>query len=327
MCTALSLLTHDHYFGRTLDLECSLGESVIITPRRFPLSFRFGETITEHPAIIGAGVVRGGYPLYYDAANEHGLAIAGLNFPGCAKYQRTGGTQNAASVASFELIPWILGKCRTAHEAKALLERTCVCDAAFSRELPPSPLHWMIADRDFCFIAEPLADGLMLHDNPAGVMTNSPAFDYHMIRLRDFMGLSPDAPQNTFAPSLPLTPYSRGAGAMGLPGDWSSSSRFIRAAYLRAHSVCEKTEEASVSQFFHILDAVFHVRGSVRVNGRQEITQYAACCNTQKGVYYYTTYENRAVTAVDLRAEDISSAHLTAYPFIAKMQIFQQNIR
>lgn len=308
MCTALSLTTNDHYFGRTLDLACSLGESVIIVPRRFPLPFRFGKTIAEHPAIIGVGVIRDGYPLYYDAVNEYGLAAAGLNFPGCAEYQAF---CTPHSIASFELIPRVLGCCRSAQEAKALLETASISNTAFSDALPPSPLHWMVSDKASSLVIEPLNDGLHIHDNPAGVMTNSPSFDEQLALLRDYAGIQPDDPKE----------------AISLPGGWSSCARFVRAAYLRRHSASGETEAARVSQFFHILDAVSVVRGSVLTDQGQEITQYASCCNTRTGVYSYTTYENRAVTTVDLHAENLNSARLIQYPFITQLCIHPQNAR
>lgn len=325
MCTALSLKTAGHYFGRTLDLEYTLHESVIIAPRRIPFLFRHLPPQQEHFAIIGAGVIRDGYPLYYDACNEAGLAMAGLNFPGCARYHAVISSKD--NVASFELIPWILGTCRTVKEAAMLLQHVNVCDDAFSPALPPSPLHFMISDAESSIVAEPLESGLRIVDNPIGVMTNSPTFDYHLMRLRDFIGLSPDMPDNTFAPALDLAPYSRGMGAMGLPGDWSSSSRLIRAAYLRAHSVCNDDEASSVAQFFRILSAVSHVRGSVLVDDRCEITQYTSCCSTAKGVYYYTTYENQNLTSVNLHLENIDGSSLIEYPMIMQQQQLIQNIR
>ena len=325
MCTALSLTTARHYFGRTLDLEYTLHESVIITPRRFPLSFRHLPSSPKHPAIIGAGVIQDGYPLYYDACNEAGLAMAGLNFPCCAHYHPLHNKKD--NVAAFEFIPWILSSCHSVSEAKSLLARANICDTAFNASLPSSPLHWMISDASGSIVVEPLKDGLRIFDNPIGVMTNSPSFDYHLTRLRDFVGLSPDAPVNSFAPELDLTPYSRGMGAMGLPGDWSSSSRLIRAAYLRAHSSCADNEASSVAQFFSILSAVSHVRGCVRVNDQYEITQYASCCSTEKGIYYYTTYENKNLTAVSMHFEDLDSDHLMSYPMITQTKPFFQNAR
>lgn len=325
MCTALSLKTARHYFGRTLDLEYTLHESVIIAPRRIPFLFRHLPPQQEHLAIIGAGVIRDGYPLYYDACNEAGLAMAGLNFPGCAQYHPA--SDGKENVAVFEMIPWILGACRTVKDAATLLQHVNICDDAFSPALPTSPLHFMISDAESSIVAEPLESGLRITDNPIGVMTNSPTFDYHMTRLCDFSSLSPDTPDNTFAPSIALAPYSRGMGAMGLPGDWSSSSRLIRAAYLRAHSVCSDDEAASVAQFFRILSAVSHVRGSVQVDGRYEITQYTSCCSTEKGIYYYTTYENQNLTAVDLHLENLDGSSLIQYPMLTQQQTVFQNAR
>lgn len=323
MCTALSLITSGHYFGRTLDLEYTLGESVIITPRRYPFSFRHLPAQQKHLAIIGSGVIQDGYPLYYDACNEAGLAMAGLNFPGFAQYHPFDPARN--NVASFELIPWILNTCRTVREAKAALQNVNLCDTAFSPAFPASPLHFMISDANASIVVESLTAGLRIDDNPIGVLTNSPSFDYHLTRLCDFVSLSPNAPENTFAPQLDLAPYSRGMGAIGLPGDWSSSSRLIRAAYLRAHSICSNTEEASVAQFFRILSAVSHVRGSVKVNNQFEITQYTSCCSTKKGIYYYTTYENQNLTAVDMHLENLDEKSLTAYPMMTRSTAFLQN--
>lgn len=323
MCTALSLTTNDHYFGRTLDLECRFDESVVVMPRGFPLAMRRLPESRDHFAMIGMATVRDGFPLYYDAVNEAGLAMAALNFPGYAAYLPA--KEDAVCVASFELIPWILSRCASIAEARMHLEHVRLCDDRFSDELQTSPLHFMLSDKSGSLVAEPLPDGLHLHDNPAGVMTNSPPFDYHMTRLCDFMALSPAAPQNCFAPSVPLSPYSRGMGALSLPGDWSSSSRFIRAAFLAANSVCPDDEASSVQQFFHILGAVSHVRGSVLVHDRPEITQYTSCMNTARGVYYYTTYDNSRITAIDLHAAPMDGNRLFSYPLHESSQILRQN--
>ena len=325
MCTAIHLIKNGHYFGRNLDLEYHYNEAITVTPRNFDFKFKAPFLNNERYAIIGMATTVDGYPLYYDACNEAGLAMAGLNFPGCAQYQPIDSKKD--NTASFEFIPWILSTCRTVKEARALLQNTNVCSDAFSPELPPSPLHWMISDAETSIVVEPLQDGLRIFDNPLGVMTNGPSFDYHLMRLRDFTGLSPDMPENTFIPALDLAPYSRGMGTMGLPGDWSSVSRFIRAAYLRAHSSCAKNEASSIAQFFRILGAVSHVRGSVRVKDRYEITQYTSCCCTEKGLYFYTTYENQNLTAVDLHRENLDSEEFIEYPMMKQPEAFIQNRR
>ena len=109
MCTAATYKTNDFYFGRTLDYEFSYGDEVVITPRNYEFSFRRAGVMKTHYAMIGMAYVAGDYPLYYDAVNEKGLGIAGLNFVGNAVYN--GEVQGADNIAQFELIPWILGQC------------------------------------------------------------------------------------------------------------------------------------------------------------------------------------------------------------------------
>lgn len=324
MCTAVTYTAKDVYFGRTLDIECSYGEEVVITPRHFPLRFRCTAGSDSHYAVIGMAHVAQGYPLYYDAVNEKGLCMAGLRFAGNAVYGKV--THGRENVAAFEFIPWLLGRCGTVAEARECLARLHITDTPFSAELPPAPLHWMIADCEGALTVEATADGLRVYDNPVGVLTNNPPFPEQVSRLNDYMHLSPREPSNTFSDALPLTRYSRGMGAIGLPGDLSSASRFVRAAFVRANSHSESDEVASVSQFFHILDAVEQPRGCcVLDDGVYEITLYTSCCNATRGIYYYTTYDNRRITAVDLHREDLDGATLVRYPLLLSQDIRQQN--
>ena len=321
MCTAVTYKTRDHYFGRTLDLEYSYNETVTVTPRNFPLFFRTKETINSHYAIIGMATVVDNYPLYYEAANECGLAMAGLNFPGNAHYfEKATGKDN---IAPFEFIPWILGQCKNLPEARKLLGKMNLCNIHFSEQFPLSPLHWIIADCDGAITVESVAEGLKIYENPVGVLTNNPPFDYHMTHLCDYLKLTSLEPENRFG-GVKLQPYSRGMGGMGLPGDLSSASRFVRAAFVKLNSLSGEAEDESVSQFFHILGAVEQQRGCVRLpDGRYEITVYTSCINTDRGVYYYTTYENNCISAVDMHKCDLNASTLKQFP-LAKYQIFNQ---
>ena len=324
MCTAVSYRTRDHYFGRTLDLEGSFEETVTITPRLFPFSFHRLPRLVRHHAIIGMAHVADGYPLYYDAINEKGLSMAGLNFPGNAVYHPE--QEGKDNVAPFELIPWVLGQCTTVPEARALLERVNVLSHSFRSDLPATPLHWLIADREEAIVAEPVAEGLNIYDDPVKVMTNNPPFPTQLWNLSNFMGLSRDQLVNRFSSGLDLKPYSRGMGGMGLPGDLSSASRFVKSAFTRLNSVCGMSEEESVSQFFHILGAVEQQRGCVRMeDGSYEITLYTSCCNTDQGIYYYTTYGNRQISAVDLHRENLDGTFLISHPLVRGEQIRFQN--
>lgn len=324
MCTAATYKTKDFYFGRTLDYEYSYKEEVTITPRRYPLSFRHMSDMPSHYAIIGMAYVANGYPLYYDAVNEKGLGMAGLNFVGNAVYRDP--LPGGKNVAQFELIPWVLGQCADVKEAKQLLENLNITNTPFSRELPLAQLHWLIADREEAITLEAVQDGIKIYANPVGVLTNNPPFDKQLFALNNYLHLSPKTPQNSFSDRLPLQTYSRGMGALGLPGDLSSQSRFIRASFVRMNAVSDDSETKSVSQFFHILGSVDQQRGCCDVGNEQyEITIYTSCCNADKGLYYYTTYDNHQISVVDMHAEELDSENLIRYPLILEEQICRQN--
>ena len=324
MCTAATYKTRDFYFGRNLDYEFPYGEEVTVTPRNYPFRFRHMPELTKHYAMVGMAHVQEGYPLYYDAVNEKGLCIAGLNFVGNAVYGKP--EEGKDNVAQFELIPWLLGKCATVQEARALLDRIQITDTPFSPQLPIGQLHWLLADREDCLVLESTTDGLHVYDNPVGVLTNNPPFPMQLFALKNYAALSPDTPENRFAPSLDLAPYSRGMGAMGLPGDLSSQSRFVRAAFTRMNARSGEGEGESVSQFFHILGSVEQQRGCCRLEGdKYEITLYSSCCNADRWIYYYTTYENSRISAVDLYRTDLESRSLSRYPLTKGPDICRQN--
>lgn len=324
MCTAATYRTKDHYFGRTLDYEVSYGEEVVVTPRNFPFHFRHMGGLSSHYAIIGMATVAGEYPLYYDATNEKGLSMAGLNFPGNADYKPL--AEGKDNVATFELIPWLLGQCATVEEAKEYLARMNLANTPFGPQFPVSPLHWIIADRDCAITVESVREGIRIYDNPVGILTNNPPFDYQMTNLTNYMSLSTEPPENHFSDQLDLTPYSRGMGMLGMPGDLSSASRFVRVAFTKLHSVSGTSESESISQFFHILGSVAQQRGCVHMGeGKYEITIYTSCCNTDRGIYYYTTYENSQITGVDLHRENLDGQQLSRYPLMTGQQIHMQN--
>lgn len=324
MCTAISFTTKDHYFGRNLDLEYSYIETVTITPRNYPLLFRKKESLNTHYAMIGIAYVHNGYPLYYDATNEMGLSMAGLNFPGNADYKPE--ISEKDNITPFEFIPWILGQCSTVKDAKVLLDKINLLEEHYNNKLPLSPLHWMISDRESSITVESVKDGLKIYENPVGVLTNNPTFDMQLFHLNNYMNLSPQKPENRFSDKVKLTRYSNGMGALGMPGDWSSQSRFVKTAFTKLNSVCGTSEEESVSQFFHILGSVEHQRGCVDMgNNLYEITLYSSCCNTDKGIYYYRTYENSQITAVDMFRKNLDEDKVITYPLIKEQQIKWQN--
>ena len=321
MCTASNYITKNHYFGRNFDYEISYNERVTITPRNYKFDFKKINSIESHYAIIGVAAGIDAYPLYYDACNEKGLAIAGLNFAGNAVYQDV--KEDMVNITPFELIPFLLGKASSVREARELLKDINLVNINFSEELPLSPLHWMMSDEKEAIVIEPLSDGLKVYDNPVGVLTNNPPFDKQLFYLNNYRSLSNKNPVNTFGGDFDLEEYSRGMGAIGLPGDLSSASRFAKVAFTRANSYSSDDELSSVSQFFHILASVEQQNGCTFINDPDlyEYTIYSSCYNTNDGILYYRTYNNSQITAVDLNKENLESDGLINYLLINEEQI------
>lgn len=196
------------------------------------------------------------------------------------------------NVAQYEFIPWVLSQCATLDEAKGLLEEMNLTGTPYSDRLPAAQLHWIIADRSGAITVESVADGLKIYENPVGVLTNNPPFEQQMFGLNAYMHLSPKQPENQFAKQIDLKPYSRGMGAIGLPGDLSSSSRFVRVAFVKLHAVSGTGEPESVGQFFHILGAVDQQRGCCEVaeeNMRSPLYFLLEC--TERDLLLYHLYE------------------------------------
>lgn len=324
MCTAATYRTDDFYMGRTLDYEFSYGEEITVMPRNFPLSFRHGGGTDKHYAIIGMAHVADGYPMFYDAVNEKGLGMAGLNFAASARYSEPeDGKQN---VAQFEFIPWVLSQFASLGQARSAIEKINLVGTTYDSRYPAAKMHWIIADKSGAITVEPTESGLKIYDNAPGMLTNEPPFDMQLFNLNNYMRLSPKQPENSFSDALNLGTYSRGMGGLGLPGDLSSMSRFVRAAFTKLNSLSGSDEAESVGQFFHILGSVEQVRGCCEVaQDKYEITIYTSCFNADKGVYYYTTYNNRRITAVDMHRENLDSDSLARYPMLDKEDVLRQN--
>lgn len=324
MCTAITYMTKDHYFGRNLDLELSYNEAVTVTPRSYPLHFRRVQGLETHYAMIGMATVAEGYPLYFDATNEKGLSMAGLNFPGNADYKPE--VLGKDNVTPFELIPWVLGQCADIAETMALFQRMNLVDISFSMQFPLTPLHWIVSDREESITVESVKDGLKIYKNPVGVLTNNPPFELQLFTLNHYRNLSARQPENRFCETLELPLYSRGMGALGMPGDASSSSRFVRAVFTKLNSQSGDSETESIGQFFHILGSVAMPKGCVCVeNDKFEYTLYSSCCNVDRGIYYYTTYGNSSITGVDMHRVNLDAGEVVTYPLRKEQQITMQN--
>lgn len=347
MCTSIAMKTNDFYFGRNMDLEFELNGSVVITPRNFPLVFRKTNPLKHHYAMLGMAVLSEGFPLYAEAVNEKGLCIAGLNFPDNAWYSPEE-DPDKVNISPFELVHWILGNCSCINDVRQLVKNTHLVSIPFNEHLPLSPLHWHIADQGSSVVLENTRNGLSLFDNPVGVLTNNPGFEFQITNLCQFLNLTTNCPENCFSEKAQVKPFGNGLGCIGLPGDFSPASRFVKAGFLTLNSICPADEQGSVAQFFHLLDSVAMPRGSVIVSSSTyegaapkanqqagigqntqknmyEITTYSCCINASRGLYYYKTYSNNQLSAIDMNRENLNSCNLKIYPLIRCQQVAWQN--
>lgn len=307
MCTAIK---HGAFAGRNLDVYQTYNEEIAITPRQYRIALRKAENINEHYAMIGMASVVRGYPLYFDAVNEYGLYMAGLNYVGNARYHAP--KEGSVNLSPYELIPYILAKCKSVDEAESELSAINLTDIPFSRELPLAQLHWIIADKERSITAEPDENGINIYNNPIGVLSNNPNFPMQIFNLNNYAHLDTSTPANTFLPDMELKAYSEGMGAIGLAGDLSSQSRFIRAAFHSAHAVYSE----NIASFFHLLSCVEMPDGSVRVGDAFERTEYSSAADLTAITYYYRAYQSAGISAVRLFSEDLDTSPLIRYPIL-----------
>ncbi|EEJ72255.1 choloylglycine hydrolase [Lactobacillus ultunensis] len=325
MCTSIIFSPKDHYFGRNLDLEVSFGQQVIVTPRNYNFKFRKMPDMKKHFAMVGIALNAGNYPLYFDAANEKGLGMAGLNYPGNATYYKE--KEGKDNIASFEFVPWVLGQCSNISEVKELLKNFNIIDLNFSDKMEASPLHWLIADKSgTSIVVETDKDGMHIYDNPVGCLTNNPQFSKQLFNLNNYADISPAMPKNNFSDKVNMDGYSRGLGSRNLPGGMDSESRFVRVAFNKFNAPHCETEEENVDNYFHILHSVEQQRGLDQVGPDAfEYTIYSDGTNLDKGIFYYTTYTNKQINVVDMNKEDLDSDKLITYELLTKPNFNHQN--
>ena len=303
MCTSLSMDNGSFCFGRNMDIEFQLDSKVVAVPRRFPLRFSRAGEKTQHYALLGMATVIDGYPLFADAMNEAGLCMAALSFPDCAYNSGSG----SCILAPHELIPYVLSSCSTLAEAEKLLRDVRIEDIPFSKDVPNTPLHWHVADKSGSLAVECTSDGVNVMHDPVGVLTNSPPLSFHLTNLRQYVNLTAEYPKSRSG--MEMEPFGRGFGAVGLPGDLSPASRFVRAAFLKLNSPCEEDSQRQIAQTLHVLGSVSMPRGSViTADGREELTAYTSCMNGTS--YYHVTYYGMRLHRADMSRYDLDGEDL-----------------
>ena len=222
---------------------------------------------------------------------------------------------------------WSLTQFNSVAELRKSIDSIAFIDVPLPILGVTPPLHWILADKSGeCIVLEPTADGIKVYDNPIGVMTNSPEFSWHLQNLRQYIGLK----SQPFAPTewgdVPLSAFGQGSGSMGLPGDFTPPSRFVRAAYGKQNIQGIENEEEGISAIFHILSNCEVPKGAVITeDGILDNTIYTSAMCMESGTYYYHTYDCRQIIAIHLFNEDLDTAEIKTYPFQRKQKIFYEN--
>lgn len=312
MCTSIRFTDGKGslYFGRNLDWSRSYGEHVIITPRNFERTWAYGDTKTSAYAVIGMGIVAEGLPLYFDCANEAGLAVAGLNFPGFAQYEQSP-IEGDLNVAAYEFPLWITSCFASVDEVEDALEYVNIVAKAVNEQYPVSLLHWFVADSKRSIAVEATAEGLCVHHDPVDVLTNQPDFGWQLENLRNYISLTSDFPIPAVWRDAALSAYGSGSGMRGLPGDYYSSSRFVRAAYFNANYPVQEGEASNISRLFHTLSSVAMIEGAARMeSGDFEKTVYTSGYSARTKTYHWSTYEDPAIKSVAMSVFNLDSTNL-----------------
>lgn len=313
MCTGVRFSDDkgNMYFGRNLDWSVGYGQKVVVTPRDYSYRSAFlGEMKSKTGAIIGMAIIAENTPLYFDCANEAGLGIAGLNFPGYAAYAEKA-IDGKTNVAAYEFPLWVTMNFSTVDEVEKALENVAIVAQPISKDLPVSQLHFIIGDAKRSIVVEYTANGMEIHRNDVDVLTNQPGYGWHKENLRNYLNLFPQMPEKIQWNKAEFTAFGSGSLMRGIPGDYYSPSRFVRVAYLNTHYPVKSTEEENVARLFHTLTGVAMIDGAAEMaDGKCEITVYTGGYSAASKTYYYNTYENPAIVAVPMSDFNLDSAEL-----------------
>ena len=329
MCTGLALETKDglHLFGRNMDIEYSFNQSIIFIPRNFKCVNKSNKKeLTTKYAVLGMGTIFDDYPTFADGMNEKGLGCAGLNFPVYVSYSKED-IEGKTNIPVYNFLLWVLANFSSVEEVKEALKNANIVDIPINKNIPNTTLHWMISDiTGKSIVVEQTKEKLNVFDNNIGVLTNSPTFDWHVANLNQYVGLRYNQVPEFKLGDQSLTALGQGTGLVGLPGDFTPASRFIRVAFLRDAMIKNDKDSIDLIEFFHILNNVAMVRGSTRtVEEKSDLTQYTSCMCVEKGIYYYNTYENNQINAIDMNKENLDGNEIKTYKYNKTLSINHVN--
>ena len=269
-CTGIELIAADGTVvrARTLEFGIDLKSNVILVPRGYSRTGttpdgKPGKSWTAKYANLGANAL--GMPVIIDGLNERGLAVGLFYFPTTAQYQPYSPGDAGRTIAPWELGSYMLDSFATVDEVRANLPNIVVPAVVLEAWKFSPPVHYVVHDATGKSIAVEYTDGrLNIYDNPLGVMTNSPAFDWQMTNLRNYVNFSLTDLPPVQVGNVKLVPFGQGTGMLGLPGDFTPPSRFVRAVAFSQSVLPSQTGYEAILEAFHILNDFDIPKGASR---------------------------------------------------------------
>ncbi len=315
-CTGIQLQTEDGTFvsGRTLEFGIFFETSVIVVPRGYEFvgHTKLGDGKKWKTKYASVGIMIADNQVILDGFNEKGLSVGSFYFPGFAKYSVTTAENQSISMSSSDIMQWIVSQFATVDEIRAAIENGEVAISPVSTPgFPPEvqPFHYVVYDKSGkSLVIEPINGKLVLYDNPLGVMGNSPTFDWHMTNLRNYVALNPNnvLPVSVFGQTFKQ--LGQGSGMLGLPGDFTPPSRFVRAAVFSATAIPAKNADKGIQQVFHILNNFDIPVGVAREvhNGviYSDYSMLTVARDAKNSRYYFRTYDDQTIRMIDLSKFD-----------------------
>lgn len=304
--------------GRTLEFGVKIDTSIAVIPR----GYEFVGTSPKGPGLkykskyAAVGAFSFNNPVLMDGLNEKGLAVGTFYFPGFAGYIEITAENQGKALSPIEFSNWILTQFATIEEVKAALDSVVIAPTVVKEwGSAPAPFHYIVYDKKGqSLVIEPINGQLKTYDNPIGVLTNSPNFDWHMANLRNYINLRAVNAPPLKIKGLELTQFGQGSGLMGLPGDFTPPSRFVQAAVFQITAIPTDNEKTAIEQIFHILNHFDIPVGASRevINGiiHTDFTQITCARDPQNLKYYYRTYDDQTIRVVDLKQFDLDATKI-----------------
>jgi choloylglycine hydrolase len=316
-CTGILMQTENQFTvnGRTLEFGVELDLNLAVIPRNMVFIGKtpLGGGLTYKSKYAAVGVYCFEDVVLMDGMNEKGLVAAAFYFPGYASYPKVTRENQAKALSPSDFPHWILTQFASIEEVKEALDSVMIAPTilkGWGNE--PPPMHYIVYDqKGRSIVIEPLEGVLKVYENELGVITNSPTFDWHLTHLNNYIHLSPVNSGSNRLRNFQLHPFGQGTGMMGLPGDFTPPSRFVRAAFFSATAVTLANSDEAVEQTFHILNQFDIPLGAVRQKEQQktvyDYTLLTSVKNPETLEYFYRSYQNQAIQFVSLHQFDLNA--------------------